>query len=533
MGTGKTETAKELAELLALEFMDTDALVERLAGCSIAEIIAEKGEAHFRALEAEVCERLYGRRGVVIATGGGTLLNEEIFQAFSNSGTTVLLEASIDSLHERLAGDDSRPLLVAGGGGRTKAKLLRRIRSLLEDRERMYKNIRFRIDTSRITPHTAACRIASRIDLPSAVYSFGAVGNPGRSASLVEVGRGILSKIGERLKEHGLAEDVVLFMPASTRKHFLAQIETSLELAGIRYHLISIEDGEAHKTFDQVGRILDGIVEIGAGRDCTIVPVGGGVTGDIGGFAASIYMRGVHLVHVPTTLLAQVDSSIGGKTGVDHPRAKNLIGGFHQPDLVLSDPCALRTLPLEQISYGMAEVIKTALIGSSELFEFIESELASKGDRALQSVDFLERCVTECIAIKGAIVGLDPFEKDKRRILNLGHTVGHALEAASGYEMNHGQAVALGLIAALEISAARGMVERDLLERTIALLDRCGLPVLFPRIDEEAFFGGLRLDKKRKLGRIHFVLPVGMGGVKIVDDVTADEISSAISRGRK
>lgn len=532
MGTGKTETARELSKLTGLELIDTDTLVERLAGRSISEIILSHGEKHFRDLEATVCKRLYKKRGAVIATGGGTLLNEAIFRGFAGLGTMVLLQASIDSLLERLSADGSRPLLETKS--QDKDELRERIRFILKQREKVYGRIPFRIDTSSIMPKVAACRIAAKIELPSAIYYIGErPDNSGRSGAIIEAGRGILSKIGERLKKHGLAETVVLLMPQTVKKHFFPQIKESLDAAGISSHLIEIEDGEHRKTLANASLIIEKIVDTGAGRDAAIIPVGGGVTGDIGGFVASIYMRGVNLVHVPTTLLAQVDSSIGGKTGVNLPRAKNLIGSFYQPDLVLSDPCTLRTLPHREISNGMAEVIKTAIIGSGELFEFIESRLADTGDRTLRSVDFLERCVSHCVAIKGAIVEEDPYENDKRRVLNLGHTVGHAIEAACEYRLNHGQAVSLGLIAALRIAIARGIVEKLVLDRTINLLKRCRLPVAFPRFDEEALARSLHLDKKRKNKRLHFVLPTGIGRVRIVDDVTADEIRAAISKGRR
>ena len=263
------------------------------------------------------------------------------------------------------------------------------------------------------------------------------------------------------------------------------------------------------------------MAERGATRGSLVACMGGGVTGDLGGFVATLYMRGLPLVQVPTTLLAQVDASIGGKVGVNLPLAKNLAGAFHPPLLVLSDPCVLRTLPDREISNGLAETVKTAVLGSAALFEYMEKQLAEDPPKKRRDPAFLERCVQECARVKGSIVERDPFEQGERRLLNLGHTVGHALEAMDAYQgLSHGEAVAIGTVFAARLAERLGKAKVGLADRIARLLERCGLPTAMPPLDRKAFLSALRLDKKRAEGMVRFVLPVRIGKAVIerVDD---------------
>jgi 3-dehydroquinate synthase len=312
---------------------------------------------------------------------------------------------------------------------------------------------------------------------------------------------------------------------------FLPQIASSLEEAGIEWLRLPVDDGDENKDLAQVARVVDRMAEAGVVRDATVVAVGGGVVGDLAGFIAATYMRGIGLVHVPTTLVSQVDSSIGGKVGVNHRSSKNLVGTFYPARLVLADPCTLRTLPERELACGMAEVIKTALVGSQRLFRFLEEELSRGGRGKIREIDFLAECVRRCIEVKGRIVEGDPFDRGLRHLLNLGHTAGHAIEAAAGYRgVSHGEAVALGLLAALRIAEARGMAGEALSDRTRRLLETCGLPTRLPPVDREALLRALRLDKKRRNGRMRFVLPMRPGRAKLVDDVDDEEILSALER---
>ncbi len=546
MGTGKTAAGKVLANLLALEFIDTDTEIENSTGLSIPAIFDAHGEAHFRKLEESLCLSLEDTHGVVIATGGGTLLNESIFEMFSRIGQLVLLETSADVLSLRITENDTRPLFFTQSDADLETPIETRIKTLLESRSHVYDRIGIRIDTSRLKPAEAAAQIAAAIDIPcqSAELSLIPTGartdgrDPesilrGRGGTAhIDIGRGVLSTLGDRLESFGINSRVFLLIPDNVRELYLGQLTASLEHVSIPFSVIPVNDGDSSKNLAQAEYIIDKLIAQGARRDATIVPVGGGVTGDLGGFVASLFMRGIPLVHVPTTLLAQVDSGIGGKVGVNHPLSKNLIGSFYQPHVVLIDPCTLRTLPTVEISNGMAEVVKSALIGSASLFAFLEKHMSDDPGVRLRDIDFLEACVTESARIKIRIVNQDPFENNLRRSLNLGHTVGHAIEASTHYNgIRHGEAVSLGMIAALRIAVNRSHIGRDLLDRTLALLKWCGLPVRLERFERESVRESIRLDKKIKKGKIHYVLPTGLGNTVVTDDISEEEILSTLEKG--
>ncbi|MDH3214694.1 MAG: 3-dehydroquinate synthase [Candidatus Krumholzibacteria bacterium] len=539
MATGKTSVAQILADMLGLEFIDTDTEIEKSAGLPVAKIFERHGESYFRDMEKSLCADMKDTCGSVIATGGGTLLDTATFDLFAQTAHIVLLETTTEALYQRLQFSRKRPLLCEDGVALSGDALRERISALVKERADLYSKIKNTVNTTNRRPVEVAAQIAAMLELPSESLFV----NPGAGStdgdnstprgrygvSRVDIGRGSLSKLGNYLIDLGLTGHAFLLMPETTRGLFTTQLQASLRLAGITSTLLEVEDGDARKHLDQTSDIIDRLIDSGARRDATIIPVGGGVTGDIGGFVASLYMRGVPLVHVPTTLLAQVDSSIGGKVGVNHSLAKNLIGSFYQPHLVVVDPCTLRTLPLTEVANGMAEVVKYALVGSQTLFNYLEEQTSSDSQTRLRNTHFLERCVLESARIKCQIVNEDPYEKDRRRTLNLGHTVGHALEASAGYGgLKHGQAVSIGLIAALQIAVVRGTTGKDILDRTRYLLSWCGLPIKCERFDRETFTRSLSLDKKVRNGRLHFVLPTGIGSARVVDDVSVDEILSTV-----
>jgi 3-dehydroquinate synthase len=288
---------------------------------------------------------------------------------------------------------------------------------------------------------------------------------------------------------------------------------------------ILIPDGERHKRVATVGRIYDALVRAGADRATTIIAIGGGVVGDVAGFAAATFLRGVPVVQVPTTLLAQVDSAIGGKVGVNHALGKNLIGAFHQPLAVAIDPELLATLPRRELRAGLYEVVKYGVIASRPLFDRLTSELSAvfRRDPAL-----LADVIEESCRIKAAVVGADEREAGPRRALNFGHTIGHALEALTHYKrFRHGEAVAYGMLAAAELAVARGALpagERDALRRLITMMGP--LPAVADLSAADAVEAAGR-DKKVVAGRLHFVLPTAIGATITVDDVTHDELRRA------
>ncbi len=297
-------------------------------------------------------------------------------------------------------------------------------------------------------------------------------------------------------------------------------------LPGRRVVEVVLPDGESHKTLSNVSRILDVLVANRFGRDCTVVALGGGVVGDIAGFAAACYQRGVAYVQVPTTLLAQVDSSVGGKTGVNHPGGKNLIGAFHQPVAVLADTRTLDTLPRRELSAGLAEVIKYGLIRDAGFYQWLEANM----DRLLaREPEALARAIRRSCEIKAEIVGRDERERGERAVLNLGHTFGHAIESATAYSgWLHGEAVGAGLLMAAALSRECGTLPAQEVDRLRRLLERAGLPTAAPDVPADAALDHMRIDKKVKAGRIRLVLLRGIGAAYLTGDYPDDALRATV-----
>ncbi len=299
----------------------------------------------------------------------------------------------------------------------------------------------------------------------------------------------------------------------------------SLRAYGFEPRVVEIPDGERFKTLETVRSIYDQLIDAQLDRGSIIFALGGGVVGDVAGFVAATFLRGVPFVQLPTTLLAMVDASIGGKVAVDHPRGKNLIGAFKPPCAVIADTNALATLPAAEWRAGMAEVVKHAIIGDAGLFEMLEV-----GGWRLEIGDW----ITRAIRVKVDIVARDPFEHGERAQLNLGHTFAHALEKLSGYELRHGDAVAIGLMGAARLAARRGTCPRALVERIETLLGALGLPTRVPRArSAAALVDAMQTDKKHADGALRFILPRALGDVVVVDDVTRTEIVAAIEETRE
>jgi 3-dehydroquinate synthase len=335
------------------------------------------------------------------------------------------------------------------------------------------------------------------------------------------IGQGLL---GERavFEQHVPARDILIVSNTVVAPLYLGILEASLQPC--RLVAAILPDGESHKTLTQVARILDVLIANRFGRDCAVMALGGGVVGDMAGFAAATYQRGVALVQVPTTLLAQVDSSVGGKTGVNHPGGKNLIGAFHQPLAVVADTRTLTTLPLRELRAGLAEVIKYGLICDAGFFAWLEEHMDAllAGD-----APSLAHVIRRSCEIKALIVGRDEREQADRALLNLGHTFGHALEAATGYaQWLHGEAVGAGLVMAARMSAESGYLPREEVERVTRLIARAGLPTHVPNVKPDVALEHMRIDKKVRAGRIRLVLMRGIGSAF----VTADYGEAALQR---
>jgi 3-dehydroquinate synthase len=333
------------------------------------------------------------------------------------------------------------------------------------------------------------------------------------------IGNGLLTQRGI-LDPYLRQRDVMIVTNETVAPIYLEPVKALL--AGSRVSMTVLPDGEQHKTMDTVSRVLDALVEARYGRDCVIVALGGGVVGDIAGFAASIYQRGVDFIQVPTTLLAQVDSAVGGKTGVNHPGGKNLLGAFHQPVCVVADTDTLRTLPDRELSAGLAEVVKYGLIADAALFDWLErqAETLLRRDPAA-----LGHVVRRSCELKAEVVGHDERERGRRALLNLGHTFGHAIELKAGYgEWLHGEAVAAGTCMAAEFSARLGTLDAGAVERIRQLFHRLKLPVSPPPAEPGQFLAAMGMDKKVVAGQIRLVLLDEIGVARITGDYAPHEL---------
>jgi 3-dehydroquinate synthase len=351
-----------------------------------------------------------------------------------------------------------------------------------------------------------------RVELPQRAYD-------------VRIEPGALDRLGEHVRSVAAHARCALVADAAVAGSWGTRAAAALASAGFDVVRAELPSGESHKTLAEVARLYEVLLDAGLERRSPLIALGGGVTGDTVGFAAATYLRGVPLVQCPTTLLAMVDSSIGGKVGVNVPQGKNLIGAFHQPVLVLSDPLVLRTLPARELRCGLAECIKHGVIHDPELFELIAREQAAL--RALEP-EVLVELVRRNAAIKAAVVMQDETETGVRAHLNLGHTFGHAIEACVGYgEILHGEAVGLGMIAACELAARLSLCPAELPRRVRALVAAVGLPTSARLPGDAELLAAMQRDKKVAARRIRFVLPERLGRVQLCDDVPPDALSAA------
>jgi 3-dehydroquinate synthase len=341
----------------------------------------------------------------------------------------------------------------------------------------------------------------------------------------IHIGPGMLMHTGHHLKENGLTAKVVIITNPIVKKLHGNTLRQGLTRDGFQVIVLEVPDGEEQKSLDTAGRLYHELTNHYAERTTSILALGGGVIGDLAGFVAATYLRGVPLVQIPTTLLAQVDSSIGGKVAVNHEQLKNKIGAFYQPRLVITDIDTLKTLPAKELANGLAEVIKSAVIWDKDFFAYLESNL----DR-IKSLDtgLLEETVSRTARIKAEIVEKDERDLGLRGILNYGHTIGHAIESASDFKMEHGEAIAIGMLAAGRISNQLGKLDRKGLDRLKRIIEKAGLPTEIPSLEAKGLLQSMKHDKKVLEGRIRFVLPISIGKALITDEVSPSLIEQAL-----
>jgi len=343
----------------------------------------------------------------------------------------------------------------------------------------------------------------------------------------IVVERGALTTLGSRLRALGVGRRAAVVSAPPIAERYGKTVAVSLEASGFAVTAVEVPDGEAAKTLTVAGRCWDALLEAGLDRTSVVIALGGGAVGDLAGFVSATYMRGTHFVQVPTTVLAQVDASIGGKTAVNHRRAKNLIGAFHQPRLVLVDPDTVATLPEREFRSGLAEIVKHGIVLDAEYFEDVER---SAGPLLAREGGTLARIIGGSCRLKGGVVQRDEREAELRHVLNYGHTVGHALEAATGYaRWAHGEAVALGIVAEARLAGRLGLASRGTVERQERLLAALGLPVGAGDLDVDAVLAAMTSDKKARDGRVPFVLAPALGTFRLVYDVPPEDVRAAVA----
>ncbi len=558
MGSGKSAIGHRLALRLGLPFVDADAeIVEAAAGMTIPEIFAKYGERYFRDGERRVIMRLLNAGPMVLATGGGAFMDPRTRERIGERAVSVWLDADLKTLLKRVRRKNDRPLLHTDDPEET-------LRQLLEKRRPVYELADIRVGSRdepqdvmveetldalfAQLPRAAAARDAQKKDFAKAMTHLhldrpqadqGAahretvhVSLGGRSYDIL-IGGGLLQEAGAHIKSVAPGAACAVVTDENVARLHLPVLEDSLKKAGIRYTTIVVKPGEGSKSLATFGRVCDEVLAAKIERRDLIVAFGGGVVGDLAGFVAASVRRGSRFVQIPTTLLSQVDSSVGGKTGINSPHGKNLIGAFHQPSLVLADVDVLRTLSTREFGAGYAEVVKYGLIGDKRFFEWLEADAeAVFHSRAEQICAVAVSCET-----KATIVARDETEQGDRALLNLGHTFGHAFELLTGYDSErlvHGEGVAIGMACAARFSARLGLCAKEDADRVARHLSSVGLPTEIHQIpgwsaDVHAIVSAMYQDKKVEGGALTFILMRGIGEAFIAKSIEPTEVAGFLN----
>ena len=516
MGSGKTTVGKLLAKQLGKTFIDSDEEIQRRTGVTIPHIFDVEGEVGFRSRESCVIQDLLKQDNIVLATGGGAIISQLNRAAMKQNGVVVYLKSSVHDLWQRTRNDHSRPLLQTGN---PRAKL----QELHDQREPLYA------EAAELTIHTGKQSVQVLLERLKQKLQEGrqmrSEGNENTGSLLVglgersypiHIGSGLLEQAG-LLLPYIPSKRAVIISNTTVAPLYLGRLTEVLGSNGIQLQTIILPDGEQYKSSESLNVIYDALLSARSERSTPLIALGGGVIGDITGFAAASYLRGVPFIQIPTTLLSQVDSSVGGKTGINHPLGKNMIGAFYQPRVVLADTATLDTLPDKELRAGLAEVIKYGLIRDLPFLEWLETNIEKLLAR---DAGALQYAIDRSCRNKAEVVGLDERESGERALLNLGHTFGHAIENAMGYGVwLHGEAVAAGTIMAVDLSRRMGWLSEVDLARVRRLFERAGLPVVALKLGAEKYLQLMGLDKKVADGKIRFVLLKSLGSAVMTGDV--------------
>jgi shikimate kinase / 3-dehydroquinate synthase len=536
MGSGKTTVGRRLALRLGLPFVDVDQEIVEAAGMPIADIFARHGEDHFRDGERRVMARVLTGGPRIVATGGGAFMNEATRTRIAENSISVWLKADIETLMRRVRRRPTRPLLQTPDPVAT-------VRRLLAEREPIYAQADVTV-CSREASHENVVEDVVRA-LEAQVSTRGTASEtqsdqrieigvelPGRRYDIV-IGEGLISEAGGLLAKLAPGASCAIVTDTNVAQHHLPRLQSSLDAADMRHATITIAPGESSKSFATYEYICDAILAARMERGDIVVALGGGVVGDLAGFAAATVRRGMRLLQIPTSLLAQVDSSVGGKTGINSPHGKNLIGAFHQPSLVIADTSVLGTLPEREFRAGYAEVVKYGLIDDAEFFYWLETEWRN----VFVGGPARTRAIAKSCASKAAIVRRDETEQGDRALLNLGHTFAHAFERLTNYDSErlvHGEAVALGIACAYRFSKTQGLCSGQDMQRVIRHLEGVGFRTKVAEIpgwtgDADAILEAMLQDKKVQRGALTLILARGIGESFIAKNVAASDVRSFLT----
>jgi shikimate kinase / 3-dehydroquinate synthase len=525
MGAGKTSIGRRLAARLGLPFRDADAEIELAAGCTIPELFSRYGESDFRAGERRVIRRLLSGDPLVLAFGGGAFMDPETRAVVREEAVSIWLRCTLPVLLRRVAGRDNRPLLADGD----RAEILQR---LMDARHQVYAESDVIVDCGDESPDATTSRVLNVLLDWRSPRRLSVV-LPSTSYDLV-IGENLLARAGALLAPRIDQKRAVVVTDENVARLHLPTLLSGLAETAISTSQIVVPPGEASKSLDSWQSVVDQLLEARVERRTTVIALGGGVVGDLAGFAAATTLRGLPFVQIPTTLLSQVDSSVGGKTGVNSARGKNLVGAFYQPRMVLADTTTLATLPPRELRAGYAEIAKAGLIGDAAFFAWCEANGAAvvSGNREAQAEAIKRAC-----AFKAAVVGDDEREEkpnDGRALLNLGHTFGHALEADYGYTggLLHGEGVAVGLGLAFRLSARLGHCSVVDADRVVSHVAAMGMPaelgMLNRRFSAATLIDHMRRDKKVRDGALKFVLVRGVGQAFTSGDVPVEAVTELL-----
>ena len=534
-GTGKTVVGQAVATLLGWRFLDTDAVLERLAGKSVEAVFADDGEGAFRDLESKVLAEVCSSTQQVISTGGGMVIDPANQSLMRDSGFVVCLEANAETIIQRLFSATSenetvRPLLQGDHP-------LGRAMELKAGRAAAYDQVHWTIHTDELSVQDIAREVVRAARMLDARYEeaedshsadLAAVVRSATGPCPVYAGTGLIGDIGTMCRTAGLTSTAYVISDTNVFYTHGRKVQVSLEAADITVHTFVVPAGETSKSVETLESCYQWLAEQKAERGHFIVAVGGGVIGDLAGFAAATFNRGLPVVQVPTSLAAMVDASIGGKTAINLSAGKNLVGAFYQPRMVLADVESLESLPERERAAGWSEAIKHGLILDANLFQTFEdhSETITNLEQPLTS-----EVVRRSMAVKADVVTRDERETLGLRILlNYGHTIGHGLEAATEYgSLLHGEAVAIGMTAAARISRSMGLIGDEVVSRQDKALKLYGLPTRIPGADREAIRRAMGVDKKKTAGNIRWVLLEGIGYAVTRNDVPEEFVRAAIA----